>query len=194
MQLLVLIANAVLVAAARAPPLALAPPLHQASFTLDNANEAVLIGTQIGNYGGGGVCLRSGVPNTATSATLDISLAVGVTVDSVGFAYKYETGYNGPTGAKFTLGVSGKAAYSSPVLTDHSYTKAVLPTGLPALSHVCACTFNLRVRVLFPLPLEPPPLRVGYAPAACSFSSIVLLRVSVLCCTFCAQCKHISVA
>lgn len=94
-------------------------------LSLDNGKEAVLIGTEIGNYGGGGLCLRSGEPKTLTSATFIQVLNIGSTIDSVAFAYSYETGFNGPTGSSFSLDVGGKAAYTSPVLTDHSYTKSV---------------------------------------------------------------------
>ena len=77
-------------------------------FTIQGPGDMTLQGAQIGDYGGG-VCLRSGSVspgrNVTSTATVNLALSSGVTVESLGFAYRYETGYKGTVGMDFAVEV-----------------------------------------------------------------------------------------
>ena len=67
--------------------------------------------------------IRSGSPGRHTIAELLQKLRPGAVVDGVTFAYSYLTGFGpGGTGANFTVSVAGQVVYSSPPLTDYSYS------------------------------------------------------------------------
>jgi len=63
------------------------------SFTLANADQAVLVGCQI--EGVNPTYLRSGSTAQQTSASLVLKLTPGSTITGVDFAYTYVTGYKG---------------------------------------------------------------------------------------------------
>ena len=69
--------------------------------------------------------LRSGEPHQRSVATFSVPLSAGAVITGVSFEYRYTTGF-GPSGAgsNFTLQVAGAAVYSSPQLTDYSYSKS----------------------------------------------------------------------
>jgi sialidase-1 len=69
--------------------------------------------------------LRSGSPNTHTTAAVALALPPGVVVTSVAFNYRYCFGWSttGP-GANFTLQIAKKVAYASPGFTDYPYSKS----------------------------------------------------------------------
>ena len=68
--------------------------------------------------------VRSGSPHSVSTATLSVQLATGVTVNSLSFAYRYETGFHGNTscGVRFNLTVAGASVYDSPLLTAYPYS------------------------------------------------------------------------
>ena len=63
--------------------------------------------------------------DTCSVATFSVPLSAGAVITGVSFEYRYTTGF-GPSGAgsNFTLQVAGAAVYSSPQLTDYSYSKS----------------------------------------------------------------------
>jgi hypothetical protein len=69
--------------------------------------------------------LRSGSPNTHTTAAVALALPPGAIVTSVLFSYRYCFGWSatGP-GANFTLQIAQKIAYASPAFTDYPYSKS----------------------------------------------------------------------
>ena len=72
----------------------------------------------------GELFLRTGNPKGATTAILAPKLVPGATISGVAFSYRYITGY-GPTGvgANFSVLVAGVNVYSSPDLTNYSYSE-----------------------------------------------------------------------
>ena len=77
--------------------------------------------------------LRSGSPNTTSSATLTALLAPGVTVDALHFSFRYETGYGGAgagaaCGAQINVTAASKTAYESPMLSGYPYTNTKDPS------------------------------------------------------------------
>lgn len=70
--------------------------------------------------------VRSGSPHSISTATLSAQLASGVTVNSLSFAYRYETGFHGNAnhscGIRFKLTIAGALVYDSPLLTAYPYS------------------------------------------------------------------------
>ena len=103
-------------------------PVSTTVFKIQGPGDMTLQGAEIGDYGGGGICLRSGSctagKNTTSTAALNLALTPGVAVDSLGFVYRYQTGYKGPVGMSFVVKVGGAVAYASPMISDYPYTKA----------------------------------------------------------------------
>jgi hypothetical protein len=77
--------------------------------------------------------LRSGSPHTTSTASLSKLLSPGTTVSGLAMAYKYETGYgdkgNASCGVSFSVSVGGKAAYSSPVMTEFPFSRRKDPSA-----------------------------------------------------------------
>ena len=75
--------------------------------------------------------LRSGSPNTTSSATLSAVLAPGVTIDALGFSFSFEMGYgdgaSAACGAQLNVTVAGKTAYASPMLSGYPYSRTKDP-------------------------------------------------------------------
>lgn len=69
--------------------------------------------------------VRSGEPKENTTASFAIPLQQGVNITGISFGYRYMTGF-GPAGVgtNFSLVVAGRTVYSSPHLTDYTYSKA----------------------------------------------------------------------
>ena len=76
--------------------------------------------------------LRSGSPNTTSYATLSAVLAPGVTIDALGFSYRFETGYgagaSAACGAQLNVTAAGKTAYASPMLSGYPYSNTKDPS------------------------------------------------------------------
>jgi hypothetical protein len=72
--------------------------------------------------------LRSGVPNTKTSALVVTALQPGAVVTSLSFSYRYCFGFaTTGVGSNFTLKLGPSAAYASPHFTDYPYNKGSDP-------------------------------------------------------------------
>ena len=72
--------------------------------------------------------LRSGTPNTKTTATLDTILRPGAVVTSMSFSYRYCFGYSKTgIGSNFTLKLGSSVVYTSPHFTDYPYNKGSDP-------------------------------------------------------------------
>ena len=72
--------------------------------------------------------LRSGTPNTKTTATLDTMLLPGAVVTSMSFSYRYCFGYSKTgIGSNFTLKLGSSIVYTSPHFTDYPYNKGSDP-------------------------------------------------------------------
>ena len=85
--------------------------------------------------------IRSCNPGQHAVAALLEPLSPGTTVQSVDFAYRYDTGYGADgsgTGANFSLRIAGASLYSSPHLRDYSYDHNRSNYSLPIQVHAAA--------------------------------------------------------
>ena len=72
--------------------------------------------------------LRSGTPNTKTTAAVDTMLQPGAVVTSMSFSYRYCFGYSKTgIGSNFTLKLGSSVVYTSPHFTDYPYNKGSDP-------------------------------------------------------------------
>ena len=76
--------------------------------------------------------LRSGGPNTTSTATLSALLRPGVTLDGLSFSYRFETGYGEGAGvgcgAQFNVTAAGKTAFASPMMSGYPYANKKDPS------------------------------------------------------------------